>query len=44
MPYLWCWGIGGIIGSLSIGALIDKTSKPSYLLIGILSILNSCAI
>ncbi|OAJ33713.1 Purine efflux pump PbuE [Piscirickettsiaceae bacterium NZ-RLO1] len=40
VPYLWCWGIGGIIGSLSIGTLIDKTGKPSYLLIGILSILT----
>jgi predicted MFS family arabinose efflux permease len=22
-PYLWAWGIGGVIGSFSIGTLID---------------------
>ncbi|NMM36247.1 MAG: MFS transporter [Glaciimonas sp.] len=39
-PYLWLWGVGGVIGSFTIGSLIDKTGKPGYLLTGILSILT----
>lgn len=38
-PYLWAWGIGGVVGSLSIGALIDRTRHPSLLMAGILAIL-----
>lgn len=39
-PYLWVWGIGGVIGSFSIGYLIDKTGKPKKLLTSILAILT----
>lgn len=35
-PYLWVWGIGGMIGSFSIGSLIDLTGNPKRLLLVIL--------
>ncbi len=38
-PYLWAWGIGGVVGSFSIGALIDRTGKPGLLMAGILAIM-----
>lgn len=38
-PYLWVWGIGGVIGSFSIGTLIDRTGRPALLMMGILIIL-----
>jgi predicted MFS family arabinose efflux permease len=38
-PYLWAWGIGGVIGSFSIGSLIDRTGRPSWLMAGILAIM-----
>ncbi len=38
-PYLWAWGIGGVIGSFFIGTLIDRTGRPSLLMAGILTIL-----
>ncbi|CAM3685359.1 MFS transporter [Cohnella lubricantis] len=38
-PYLWVWGIGGVIGSFSIGTLIDRTKRPGWLMVGILIIL-----
>ena len=38
-PYLWVWGIGGVIGSFAIGSLIDRTGRPAYLMAGILTIL-----
>lgn len=37
--YLWAWGIGGVIGSFSIGTLIDRTGRPSILMGSILAIL-----
>jgi predicted MFS family arabinose efflux permease len=39
MPYLWAWGVGGIIGSFSIGALIDITKRPRQLMAIILIIM-----
>lgn len=36
-PYLWAWGIGGVVGSFSIGALIDRTGRPDILMTGILA-------
>ncbi|MGE8205495.1 MFS transporter [Heyndrickxia sp. NPDC080065] len=39
-PYFWAWGIGGIVGSFSIGTLIDRTRRPAILLAGILVILS----
>lgn len=38
-PYLWAWGIGGVIGSFSIGTLIDRTGRPAQLMAWILAIL-----
>ncbi|MBJ6362618.1 MFS transporter [Paenibacillus sp. GCM10012307] len=37
--YLWAWGIGGVVGSLFIGSLIDRTKKPGILMAGILTIM-----
>jgi predicted MFS family arabinose efflux permease len=36
-PNLWAWGIGGVIGSFSIGTLIDRTGRPGLLMAGILA-------
>ncbi|MDP4086156.1 MAG: MFS transporter [Bacillota bacterium] len=38
-PFLWTWGIGGVVGSFSIGPLIDRTGKSALLMGGILAIL-----
>jgi predicted MFS family arabinose efflux permease len=38
-PYLWAWGIGGVIGSFSIGSLIDRTRRPGLLMAFILAIM-----
>ncbi|WBX80258.1 hypothetical protein PD280_22240 [Virgibacillus salarius] len=38
-PYLWAWGIGGVIGNLSIGTLIDRIGRPSWIIGGILALL-----
>ncbi|NGP46209.1 MFS transporter [Bacillaceae bacterium SIJ1] len=38
-PYIWAWGIGGVVGSLSIGTLIDRTGRPKVLMLWLLSIL-----
>ncbi|GIM46853.1 chloramphenicol resistance protein [Collibacillus ludicampi] len=38
-PYLWAWGIGGVVGSFSIGTLIDRTGRPDLLMAGILAIM-----
>lgn len=38
-PYLWVWGIGGVIGSFSIGSLIDLTKNPKRLLLIILFVM-----
>jgi predicted MFS family arabinose efflux permease len=39
-PYLWAWGVGGIVGSFSIGSLIDVTGQPKRLLVAILFIMG----
>ncbi|GLH62668.1 MFS transporter [Parageobacillus sp. G301] len=38
-PYLWAWGIGGVVGSFSIGTLIDRMGRPDLLMAGILAIM-----
>nr|WP_236546424.1 MFS transporter [Anoxybacillus sp. PDR2] len=38
-PYLWAWGIGGAVGSFSIGTLIDRMGRPDLLMAGILAIM-----
>ncbi|WP_419418935.1 MFS transporter [Legionella sp. D16C41] len=40
-PYLWAWGLGGIVGSFSIGFLIDYTGHPKALMAGILLVMAS---
>lgn len=37
--YLWAWGIGGAVGSFSIGTLIDRMGRPDLLMAGILAIM-----
>jgi predicted MFS family arabinose efflux permease len=39
-PYLWAWGIGGVVGSFSIGTLIDRTGRPDLLMAGILAMFS----
>ncbi|MBX7550235.1 MFS transporter [Streptomyces sp. NPDC004232] len=39
-PYLWAWGIGGVLGSLLIGPLVDRVRRPQTLVIGILALLT----
>lgn len=43
-PYLWIWGVGGIIGSFSIGPLIDLIGRPRRLLVAILIIMTASII
>lgn len=38
-PYLWVWGLGGVIGSLTVGYIIDWIKKPNLILACILAIL-----
>ncbi|CAM5339795.1 hypothetical protein SRIMM317S_01730 [Streptomyces rimosus subsp. rimosus] len=35
-PYLWAWGIGGVVGSLVAGPLVDRTGKAAALVGGVL--------
>ncbi|OKI05329.1 MFS transporter [Streptomyces sp. CB02923] len=35
-PYLWAWGIGGVLGSLVAGPLVDRTGKVKALVGGVL--------
>lgn len=39
-PYLWAWGIGGMLASFSIGYLIDWWQKPRLLLACILLVMT----
>ncbi|MEV0275061.1 MFS transporter [Streptomyces sp. NPDC050610] len=39
-PYLWAWGVGGVLGSILIGSLVDKVRRPATLVVGILVILT----
>ncbi|OZI11111.1 MFS transporter [Bacillaceae bacterium SAS-127] len=38
--YLWSWGLGGLVGSLSIGYVIDYFKKSKTLMVIILTILT----
>ncbi|MFD4659537.1 MFS transporter [Kitasatospora sp. NPDC058444] len=40
-PYLWAWGIGGVIGSFLIGPLVDRVRRPYSLVVGILVLLTA---
>ncbi|MCE8027708.1 MFS transporter [Halomonas daqingensis] len=37
-PYLWVWGIGGVVGSFAIGPLVDRLKGPN-LTLGIMLVL-----
>lgn len=39
-PYLWAWGIGGVLGSVLIGPLVDRVRRPYLLVVGILVLLT----
>ncbi|WP_246794857.1 MFS transporter [Burkholderia perseverans] len=39
-PFLWFWGLGGLVGSFCIGPLIDGTRRPACLLAIILALLT----
>lgn len=39
-PYLWIWGIGGMLGSFTIGHLIDWSQRPGWLLLAILLLMS----
>ncbi|MCZ9343903.1 MFS transporter, partial [Streptomyces sp. TRM76130] len=39
-PYLWAWGIGGVLGSILIGPLVDRARRPATLVVGILILLT----
>ncbi|MFD7456599.1 MULTISPECIES: MFS transporter [unclassified Streptomyces] len=39
-PYLWAWGIGGVLGSVLIGPLVDRVRRPYLLVVGILGLLT----
>ncbi len=38
LPFLWAWGVGGIIGSLAIGPLIDRTSSATRVMPAVLGV------
>ncbi|MFE0175591.1 MFS transporter [Streptomyces sp. NPDC059002] len=35
-PYLWAWGVGGVLGSVLAGPLVDRTGKAVTLVGGVL--------
>ncbi|WP_237773402.1 MFS transporter [Streptomyces luteocolor] len=35
-PYLWAWGVGGVLGSVLAGPLVDRTGKVVTLVTGLL--------
>ncbi|OOF21910.1 MFS transporter [Salinivibrio proteolyticus] len=39
-PYLWVWGLGGMIGSFTIGHVIDWVKRPRAILLGILTLMS----
>ncbi|OOF08936.1 MFS transporter [Salinivibrio sp. PR5] len=39
-PYLWVWGLGGMMGSFTIGHLIDWVKHPRAILLGILTLMS----
>nr|WP_201247365.1 MFS transporter [Salinivibrio sharmensis] len=39
-PYLWVWGLGGMVGSFTIGHLIDWVKLPRAILLGILTLMS----
>ncbi|GAA2088463.1 MFS transporter [Streptomyces albiaxialis] len=42
-PYLWAWGVGGVLGSVLIGPLVDRFRRPYALVVGVMAVL-CCAL
>lgn len=40
-PYLWVWGIGGVLGSLLSGAVADRLGRPALLSGALLGLLGA---
>ncbi|MEU3600584.1 MFS transporter [Streptomyces sp. NPDC006798] len=38
-PYLWAWGIGGVLGSVVAGPLLDRTGRAAALVTAVLVVL-----
>ncbi|OOE51050.1 MFS transporter [Salinivibrio kushneri] len=38
-PYLWVWGLGGMVGSFTIGHLIDWVKRPRTILLSVLTLM-----
>ncbi|MEI5103250.1 MFS transporter [Streptomyces sp. PmtG] len=38
-PYLWAWGIGGVLGSVLAGPLVDRTGRVLALVTGVTALL-----
>ncbi|OOE38024.1 MFS transporter [Salinivibrio kushneri] len=38
-PYLWIWGLGGMVGSFTIGHLIDWVKRPRTILLSVLTLM-----
>lgn len=38
-PYLWVWGVGGVLGSLAVGPLVDRLGRTAGLVAAILGTL-----
>ncbi|MFD9908247.1 MFS transporter [Streptomyces sp. NPDC059063] len=38
-PYLWAWGIGGVLGSVLAGPLVDRTGRVLALVTGVTTLL-----
>ncbi|PSV25667.1 MFS transporter [Photobacterium kishitanii] len=36
IPFLWFWGLGGLVGSFAIGYIIDWSKKPKHVLVWVL--------
>ncbi len=36
---LWCWSIGGLLGSYGIGSVVDRTGQPRVVMAGVLGAL-----
>ncbi|WP_411082637.1 MFS transporter [Streptomyces sp. cmx-18-6] len=36
-PYLWAWGIGGVLGSVVAGPLLDRTGKATALVTAVMA-------
>ncbi|UNO44122.1 MFS transporter [Streptomyces sp. MST-110588] len=38
-PYLWAWGVGGVLGSVLAGPLVDRTGKAATLVGAVMAVI-----